>query len=100
LVSARKKIEGHLSDITDKEYLEEIEKIAEMLNPNEVLVVARQSRLKLGGYKFTPNIVFASDRRIIIKDPSMLGIHENAVDISYDLITIVGFDNVVSEYLP
>src|SRR5436305_657073 len=61
------------TNITDKEDLEEIREIAEMLNPNEeVFVVARQSRLKPGGSAFTPNIVFGTDRRIIIKDPSML----------------------------
>jgi hypothetical protein len=61
------------TDITNKEDLEEIKEIAEMLNPNEeVLVVARQSRLKPGGSKFTPNVVFATDRRIIIKDPMSL----------------------------
>jgi len=30
--------------------------IADMLNPNEVFVVARQSRLKAGGSAFTPNM--------------------------------------------
>jgi hypothetical protein len=50
-------------DITDKEDLEEIKEIVEMLNPNEeVIVVARQSRLKPGGSVFTPNIVFGTDR--------------------------------------
>ena len=35
-----------------------------MLNPNEeVLVVARQSRLKPGGSAFTPNIAFGTDQR-------------------------------------
>jgi uncharacterized protein (DUF1697 family) len=35
-----------ITNITDKEDLDEIKKIAEMLNPNEeVFVVARQSRL-------------------------------------------------------
>jgi hypothetical protein len=48
-----------------------------LLNPNEeVLVVARQSRLKPGGSAFTPNIVFGTDRRIIIKDPTKLGLRE------------------------
>jgi CheY-like chemotaxis protein len=56
-----------ITNITDKEDLDEIKKIAEMLNPNEeVFVVAKQSRLKPGGSHFTPNIVFATDRRIII----------------------------------
>ena len=63
------------TDITDKEDLQEIKGIAEMLNPNEeVFVVARQSRIKPGGSAFTPNIVFGTDRRIIIKDPTMLGL--------------------------
>jgi hypothetical protein len=59
-----------------------IKELPEMLNPNEeVFVVARQSRLKPGGSAFTPNVVFGTDRRIIIKDPSMLGLRENVVDI-------------------
>ena len=49
----------------------------------------RQSRLKPGGSKFTPNIVYATDRRIIIRDPYMLGIKENVVDIPYDIVTSV-----------
>ena len=37
-----------ITNITDKEDLDEIKKIAEMLNPNEeIFVVARQSRLNL-----------------------------------------------------
>jgi Bacterial PH domain len=85
-----------ITNITDKEDLDEIKKIAEMLNPNEeVFVVARQSRLKPGGSHFTPNIVFATDRRIIIKDPSMLGLHEEVVDIPYDMITSVRLDKGV-----
>ena len=44
--------------VTDRDDLEEINKIAEMLNPDEkVLLVARQSRIKPGGSHFTPNII-------------------------------------------
>ena len=83
-------------DITDKQDLDEIKKIAHMLNPNEeVFVVARQSRLKPGGSKFTPNIIFATDRRIIIKDPSMLGLREQVVDFPYDMISSVKLDKAV-----
>jgi len=61
-----------------------------MLNLNEdVLVVARQSRIKPGGSAVTPNIIFATNKRIIIKDPYMMGIKENIVDIPYDVITSV-----------
>jgi hypothetical protein len=74
----------------DKDDLEEIGKISHILNPNEeILIVARQSRLKPGGSKFTPNVVFATDRRIIIKDPNMLGLREDMVDIPYDMISSV-----------
>ncbi len=70
--------------------LEETSKITEMLNSDErVFLVARQSRLKPGGSHFTPNIVYATDRRIIIRDPYMLGIKENVVDIPYDIITSI-----------
>jgi hypothetical protein len=69
---------------------EEINKIIEMLNPDErVLLVARQSRIKPGGSHFTPNIIYATDRRIIIRDPYMLGIKENVIDIPYDIITSI-----------
>jgi Bacterial PH domain/Short C-terminal domain len=85
-----------ITNITDKEDLEEIKKIAHMLNPNEeVFVVARQSRLKPGGSKFTPNIIFGTDRRIIIKDPSMLGLREQIVDFPYDMISSVKLDKGV-----
>src|ERR671911_2757324 len=76
--------------ITDKGDLEEINKISEMLNPDEiVLLVARQSKIKPGGSYFTPNTIYATDRRIIIRDPYMLGIKENVVDIPYDIVTSV-----------
>jgi hypothetical protein len=75
---------------SDRADLEEINKIIEILNPEErVLLVARQSRIKPGGSHFTPNIIYATDRRIIIRDPYMLGIKENVIDIPYDIITSI-----------
>ena len=74
--------------------LQEIKMIHEMLNPNEeVLVVARQSRVRPGGSAVTPNIIYATNKRIIIRDPYMLGIKENIVDIPFDVITSVKLDN-------
>ena len=74
--------------ITNKDDLDEINKINEMLNPDEkILLVARQSKIKPGGSYFTPNTIYATDRRIIIRDPYMLGIKANVVDIPYDIIT-------------
>ncbi len=66
----------------------EVNKIRGMLNPDEkVLLVARQSKIKPGGSYFTPNTIFATDRRIIIRNPHMLGIKTDVVDITYDIIT-------------
>ncbi|HEX7142350.1 MAG TPA: PH domain-containing protein [Nitrososphaeraceae archaeon] len=74
--------------ITDKHDVKEVNKINEMLNPDEkVLLVAKQSKIKPGGSFFTPNTIYATDRRIIIRDPYMLGIKANVVDIPYDIIT-------------
>lgn len=74
-------------DINEND-LDEVNKIREMLNPDEkVLLVARQSKIKPGGSYFTPNTIFATDRRIIIRDPYMLGIKADVVDIPYDIIT-------------
>lgn len=76
------------TDITDEDELDEIRKIAEMLNPDEkVLVVARQSRFKPGGSQFSPNVVYATDRRIILRDPTMLGLKHEIIDIPYNVIT-------------
>jgi len=78
------------TDITDKEELKEISKIRKMLNPDEkVLLVARQSRLLPGGSAMTPNNVIATDRRVIIRDPYMLGLKSNVIDIPYDVVTSV-----------
>ncbi len=80
----------YVTDITDEDELNEIEKIQNMLNPNEkVLLVARQSRFLPGGSALTPNIVIATDRRIIIRDPYDLGVRSEIVDIPYDVITSV-----------
>jgi hypothetical protein len=78
------------TDITDAEELDEIEKIGKILNQDEkVLLVARQSRFMPGGSALTPNNVIATDRRVIIRDPYMLGLKSELIDIPYDVITSV-----------
>jgi hypothetical protein len=78
------KNEGFVTDITDKDELSEIQKIGNMLNPNEkVLLVARQSGFLPGGSALTPNIVIATDRRIIIRDPYVLGLKSEIVACKY-----------------
>ncbi|HSA75081.1 MAG TPA: PH domain-containing protein [Candidatus Nitrosocosmicus sp.] len=76
------------TEITDEDEIDEIKKIANMLNPDEkVLVVAKQSRIKPGGSHFSPNVVYATDRRIILRDPTMLGLKQEIIDIPYNVIT-------------
>ncbi|MGE3859500.1 MAG: PH domain-containing protein, partial [Nitrososphaeraceae archaeon] len=74
--------------LQDGNDLEDVDKISDILNPDEkVLLVAKQSKIKPGGSTLTPNTIYATDRRIIIRDPYMLGIKANIVDIPYDIIT-------------
>lgn len=81
------KKDSFITDITDGDELSEIRHIANMLNPDEkVLLVARQSRFLPGGSRVTPNTIYATDRRLILRDPSMLGLKEEVIDIPYNLI--------------
>jgi len=69
---------------------DEISKILDHLDPDEkVLCIAKQSRIKPGGAFTSPNTIFATERRIIIRNPTMLGMRENIEDIPYDQITSV-----------
>jgi hypothetical protein len=78
-------------NVTDNDELEEIRKVANRLDQDEkVWLVAKQSRMKPGGSALaTPNIVFATDKRVIIRNPTMLGMRENIEDIPYDKMTSV-----------
>ena len=68
----------------------EIRRIQDVLNPNEsVIIVARQSRILHGGSYITPNTIYATEKRLIIRDPYMLGIKENLIDIPYDVVTSI-----------
>ncbi|AIF82183.1 Short C-terminal domain [Candidatus Nitrososphaera evergladensis SR1] len=79
--------------LTDEDDLAEIKKIADRLDEDEtVLVVARQSRVKPGGSLTTPNIIFATNKRLIIRDPRSLGLRQSIEDISYDRITSARID--------
>ena len=70
--------------------VDEINKIKDHLEPGEkVLAIAKQSRFKPGGAFTSPNTVFATERRLIIRNPTMLGMRENVEDIPYDQITSV-----------
>jgi len=77
------------SEFDDKEK-SEIERVKQMLEASEVIkVVARQSRIMPGGSVVTPNIIFATNRRIIKRDPTSLGLRSHVDSIPYSQINKV-----------
>lgn len=70
---------------------DEIKRIEEHLDPGEeMLLVVRQSRVRPGGAAvLTPNTIFVSDRRLLIRNPKLFGFRENIEEYAYDQITSV-----------
>ena len=89
------KKESH-GQITDRKSLSEIGKIEDRLEDGEeVLEVAKQSKIKPGGSSLTPNTIFATDRRLIIRNPTMLGARQNVEFFEYDQITNIKLEKGV-----
>ena len=77
-----------ITDITDENELEEIRRIANRLVKGEkVIFVARQSRFKPGGSKGSPATFFVTSQRLIVRNPSMLGMREDFSFVHYDRIS-------------
>jgi hypothetical protein len=77
-----------ITDITDKDELEEIRRIANRLGKDEkVIFVAKQSRFKPGGSKGSPDTLFVTSQRLIVRKPSMMGMRENISSVNYDKIS-------------
>ena len=77
-----------ITDITDKNELEEIQRIANRLVKGEkVMFVARQSRFKPGGSKGSPATFFVTSLRLIVRNPSMMGMREDFSFVHYDRIS-------------
>lgn len=74
--------------IKDEDELYRITEISSMLDINEkVLLVITQSKIRLVGLPFTSYVIYATDRRIIIRDISLHGLKENTIGIPYSIIT-------------
>lgn len=74
--------------IKDEDELYRITEISSMLDINEkVLLVITQSKVRLVGLSFTSYVIYATDRRIIIRDISLHGLKENTIGIPYSMIT-------------
>ena len=84
-----------LKEFSDKEF-EQIGKIKHRLYDEEqVQFIARQSRHRPGGSLTTPDTIFVTNKRIVIRDPSLLGVRENIVSVSYDKITSIELEKGV-----
>ncbi len=73
-----------------KEDQEEITKIASRLDQDEfVEIVAKQSKFKPGGSAVTPNTIFITNKRVIIRNPTMLGARQKVDAIAFNQITSI-----------
>ncbi len=77
-------------EITDDDK-KEIERIKDYLEPDDtVLLVAKQSKYKPGGAIISGgNTIYATNKKIIIRNPTMMGLRESVEEITYDQITSV-----------
>ena len=92
----KKEEENNEIKLTDKGEINEIEKIKDRLDPGEIVhIVAKQSKYKPGGSSTTPNTIFITDTRLIIRNPTMLGMRENFEDFSFDKLTTIKLEKGV-----
>jgi hypothetical protein len=57
-----------------------------------VIFVAKQSRYRPGGSKVAPDTLFVTPKRLIVRDPSMMGMRENFWLINYDKISSIDLE--------
>ena len=84
--------ERNFPDITDEKKIDEIIKIAERIDEDEqVIMVIRQTKnpLKPGSSLITPDIIFATTKKIIIRNPSAFGLRQNIEIYNYEQIVDV-----------
>lgn len=80
----------------DEDELSEIDRIKNMLDAAETIkAVARQSKIMPGGKLITPKTLFATDKRLLIRDPSSLGLRSDVDAIPYTQINNVKLENGV-----
>ena len=67
--------------IKDEDELYRITEISNVLDINEkVLLVITQSKVRLVGLPFTSYVIYATDRRIIIRDISLNGLRKTPLE--------------------
>jgi len=84
--------ERNFPDIFDEKKIDEIIQIADRIDEDEkVLMVIRQTKniLKPGSSLITPDTIFATTKKIIIRNPSALGLRQNIETYNYEQIVDV-----------
>jgi len=84
--------ERNFPDISDNKKIDEIMQIADRIDEDEkVLMVIRQTKnpLKPGGSLITPDTIFATTKKIIIRNPSALGLRQNVESYPFENIVDV-----------
>lgn len=88
--------ELHVSKKFNNKEWEQIQKIKHRLdNDEKVEIIAKQSKHRPGGSMSTPDTIFVTNKRIVIRDPSLFGARENVVSVSYDKITSIELEKGV-----
>jgi len=54
-----------------------------LMDEEEILFIARQSRVRPGGSLVTPNSVYVTNRRVLWRNPKFLGLKKDYVDVDY-----------------
>lgn len=84
--------ERNFPDITEQNKINEIKKIAKRIDDDEkIIMVIRQTKnpLKPGSSLITPDSIFATSKKIIIRNPSALGLRQNVEVYPYEKIVDV-----------
>ncbi|MGI0009774.1 MAG: PH domain-containing protein [Nitrosopumilaceae archaeon] len=80
----------------DNDELSEIDRIKNVLDAAEIIkAVARQSKIMPGGKIITPKTIFATNKRVIVRDPSMLGLRSDVDSVPYSQINNVKLEKGV-----
>ncbi len=71
-------------------------KISQRLDPGETIVMSvRQSRVKPGGANINPATIFVTEKRVIIRFPTRMGLGEDIVEHEYGVIRSVQLEKGV-----
>jgi len=74
----------------DKDEQNEIQRIKKFLEASEIIkAVARQSKFMPGGQIITPKTIFATDKRVLIRDPNTLGIKSDIDSVPYSQVNAI-----------